>query len=78
MKPFNPHAPERTFTETFDGVTYHGRWFIDNQVVVLYVGSNGPLTKLILGASPEIAAQQLFRDFAADEIRRGSKKGDHV
>jgi len=63
-------SPTSAFTETIDGVTYHGHWFIDNQVVVLYVGSVRPLT-MMLGTSPEITAQQIFHEFLADEaIRR--------
>lgn len=51
-------------------LTYRGRWFIDNHVVVLYVGSAGPLTKMVLSGSPEIAAHQLFHEFLANEVTR--------
>jgi hypothetical protein len=61
------YTSERSLTETVDGVVYRGRWFIDNQVIVLYVGSAGPLTRMLLGSSPEIAAQELFREFLANE-----------
>jgi hypothetical protein len=51
-----------------DGVTYRGHWFISDQVIVLYVGSATPLTKMILDASPEATARQLFREFVANQI----------
>ena len=70
MKPFYTHPPERTLTETAKAVTYRGRWFIDNQVVVLYVRSAGPLSKMMLGNSPDTAAHQLFHEFPANEVTR--------
>jgi len=75
MNPSNTYSPERTLTAAVDGVTYRGHWFIDNQVVVMYIGSTGPLSKLILGTSPEIAAQRLFNEFMAHKsIRRGVQR----
>jgi hypothetical protein len=68
--PFYTHSPEHILTETMDGVTYRGQWFINHQVVVLYVGASGPLTKMLLRDSPEATAQQLFQEFLADESSR--------
>ena len=70
MKPFYTHPPERTLTETVEGVTYRAHWFIDNHVVVLYVGSAGPLTKMVLRNSPETVAHQLFHEFLVSEVMR--------
>jgi hypothetical protein len=70
MNPLNTFPPEHTLAETVDGVTYRGRWYIDNHVVVLYVGSVGPLTKMVLSVSPEIVAHQLFHEFMANEVTR--------
>lgn len=70
MDPYNSYPTQRTLTETVDGVTYRGRWFVDNQVVVLYVGSAGPLTKMVFRDSPDIAAHQLFHEFLANEVTR--------
>ena len=66
------NSPEHHLTETVDGVTYRGHWFIDNQVVVLYVGSAGRLTKLLLKGTPDAAAQELFREFLVHETNRQS------
>jgi hypothetical protein len=71
MNSSNTYPRERAFAETVDGVTYRGHWFIDNQVVVMYVGSASPLTKMILGASPEITARQLLYEFVASEVNMG-------
>lgn len=68
MDPYNSYSSQHILTETVDGVTYCGRWFVDNQVVVLYVGSAGPLTKMVFRDSPDIAAHQLFHEFLADEV----------
>jgi len=68
MDPYNSYPTGLIVTETVDDVTYRGHWFIDNQVIVLYVGSAGPLTKMVLGDSPAVTAKKLLREFLANEL----------
>ena len=74
MSSLSTYSSERSLTKTVDGVTYRGRWFVDNHVVILYVGSAGPLTKLVLGASPEVAANKIFHEYLAGESIRNRAK----
>jgi hypothetical protein len=58
-----------TLIEVVDGVTYRAQWFVDNQAVVLHVGSSeslaGMLVGLLMGGIPETVAIRLFHEYLA-------------
>jgi hypothetical protein len=61
---------EGTLTETIGDVTYHARWYVDYQAVVLYIGTRGPMTKMLTTCAPDVVARQMLQEFSVKELAR--------